>query len=113
MPNVRLAPPSTAPTMAVILVRMFISISALRRTVHHDLIAEQADLGVAQDINGFVFAQFGFAEGEQGAVRNVGRGGVAGEEDEIRVAVGPGFEQEETERTEILFSFSVSSVCSC
>ena len=42
-----------------------------RRAVYHDLIAEQADLGVGQDANGFVFAQpareshseFGFAGG--------------------------------------------------
>ena len=47
----------------------------LGRAVHHDFIAEQTNLGVALDIDGFVFAQpareslseFGFADGEQGA----------------------------------------------
>src|SRR6266702_291610 len=106
-----------------------------RSAVYHDFIAEQANLGVALDIDGFVFAQFGFGGDEQGAVIYVRTGGVAGEEDEIGVAValgvdvhaladalvevqfdhaaGPGFEQEETEGTEILISTSVSSVCSC
>src|SRR6266481_2685586 len=51
--------------------------------VHHDFIAEQTNLGVALDIDGFVFAQFGFGGDEQGSVIYVGRGGVAGEEDEI------------------------------
>src|SRR5205823_2819419 len=54
-----------------------------RRAVHYDFIAEQANLGVALDIDGFVFAQFGFGGDEQRAVVYVGRGGVAGEEDEI------------------------------
>jgi hypothetical protein len=72
----------------------------------------------------------------RGAVVYVGRGGIAGEEDEIAPkafgvgvdvhsvadalvevqfdhAAGPGFEQEGTERTEILLPVSVSSVCSC
>src|SRR5438445_9289945 len=82
-----------------------------RRAVPHDPVAEQANLGVASDIDGFVFAQFGFGGDEQGSVIYVRAGGVAGEEDEIGVAVAPGFEQEGTERTEI--SFSVTSVCSC
>ena len=85
----------------------------LRRAVYHDFVAEQANLGVALDIDGFVFAQFGVGGDEQGSVIYVRAGGVAGEEDEIRVAVGPGFKQEGTEGTEILLSFSVSSVCSC
>src|SRR6266705_5612495 len=111
----------------------FILVLSSRRAVHHNLIAEQANLGVALDIDGFVFAQFGFGGDEQGSVIYVWAGGVAGEEDEIGVAValgvdvhavadalvevqfdhaaGPGFGQEETERTEIFFS--VSSVCSC
>ena len=38
------------------------------RAVHHDLIAEQTNLGVALDIDGFVFAQFGFGGDEQGVV---------------------------------------------
>src|SRR6266705_4829349 len=54
-----------------------------RRTIHHDLIAEQADLGVAQDIDGFVFSQFGFGGEEQRAGVNVGRLGVAGQEAEV------------------------------
>jgi hypothetical protein len=45
------------------------------RAVYHDLVAEQTNLGVALDIDGFVFAQpareslseFGFADGEQWA----------------------------------------------
>ena len=39
-----------------------------------------ADFFVARDEDGFVFAQFGFAGHEHGAVVDVGRGGVAGEE---------------------------------
>jgi len=42
------------------------------RTVYHDLIAEQANLGVALDIDGFAFAWLGFGGDEQGAVINVG-----------------------------------------
>src|SRR6266567_4303421 len=34
----------------------------LRCAVHNDLVAEQTNLGVALDIDGFVFAQFGFAD---------------------------------------------------
>src|SRR5258708_8810075 len=114
----------------------------LRRAIHHDLVAEQANFGVALDIDGFVFAQFGLGGDEQRAVVYVvrpssvrlgeGRGGVAGEENEIAPkafgvhvhavadalvevqfdhVAGPRFEQERTERTEN--SFSVSSVCSC
>ena len=45
-------------------------------------------------------------EGRQ-AVVYVGRGGVAGEEDEIGVAVGPGCGQEGREGTEIFFCSSV------
>ena len=44
------------------------------RAVYHDLIAEQANLGVALDIDGFVFAQFGFGGDEQGASRAVALG---------------------------------------
>jgi len=61
----------------------------------------------------FVFALFRLGGGEQGAVVDVGRGDVAGEEGEIGFAAGTGFEQEETEGTEIFLPASVSSVCSC
>jgi hypothetical protein len=40
----------------------------LWRAVHGNLISEQANLFIALDIHAFVFAQFGFADGEQGAV---------------------------------------------
>ena len=46
-----------------------------------EFVAEVADLGVAQDVDGAVFADFGFAGDEQRAVIDVGRGGVAGQED--------------------------------
>jgi hypothetical protein len=39
-----------------------------RRTVYHDLIAEQPNLGVALDIDGIVFTEFGFGGDEQWAV---------------------------------------------
>ena len=55
-----------------------------RRAVDGDFVAELADFDVADDEDGFVFAQLRFAGG---------------------------IEQEKTERTEI--SFSVFSVCSC
>ena len=113
--------------------------SPLRRTVHHDLIAEQANLGVALDIDGFVFAEFGSGGDEQGAVVYVsvdvnapvvdGNGKPVGSHGRLegtdgrmvlvsglRVGtrggvVGAGFEQEQSEGTEN--SFSVSSVFSC
>ena len=54
-----------------------------RRAVHDDLVTGQTDFFVVQDIHAFVFAQFGFGGGEKGAVVNVGRGSVAGQEGEI------------------------------
>lgn len=73
--------PITVPIEPTSAIRTFLSfmasvpecgICALRRAVYHYLIAEQANLGVVQDIDGFVFAQpareslseFGFADGE-------------------------------------------------
>jgi hypothetical protein len=35
-------------------------VAGSRRAVHHDLVAEQADLGVAHDIDGFVFGADSF-----------------------------------------------------
>jgi len=61
-----------------------------RRALYHDLIAEQANLGVALDVDGFVFAQFGFGGDEQRSVIYVRAGGVAGKEDEIGVAIALG-----------------------
>ena len=54
-----------------------------RLAVYNDLITEQANFGIALDIHAFVFAQFGFAGGEQGAVVHVGWNGVAGQEGEV------------------------------
>jgi len=61
-----------------------------RPAVHDDFIAEQANLGVALDIDGFVFAQpareslseFRFAgdESRRVGIFYAGRGGIAGEE---------------------------------
>ena len=58
-----------------------------RRAVDGDFVAELADFHVADDEDGFVFAQFGFAGDEHGAVVHVGRHGVAGEKFEVGVAV--------------------------
>src|SRR5260370_20514350 len=58
-----------------------------RRAVDGDFVAELADFDVADDEDGFVFAQFGLAGDKQRAVVHVGRRGVAGQEFEVGVAV--------------------------
>ena len=73
-----------------------------RRAVDGDFVAELADFLVADDEDGFVVPQLGFAGDEQGAVVHIGRHGVARQEFEFAIAVAPGIEQEETEGTEIL-----------
>jgi hypothetical protein len=42
-------------------------------------VAGVADFDVVEDVDGAVFADFGFAGDTQGAIINVGRGGVAGQ----------------------------------
>ncbi len=58
-----------------------------RRAVDGDFVAELADLDVADDEDGFVFAQFRFAGDQQRTVIYVGRRRVAGQEFEVSVAV--------------------------
>src|SRR5438477_13082233 len=57
------------------------------RAVDGDFVAELADFDVADDEDGFVFAQLRFAGDQQRAVIYVGWRGVAGQEFEVGVAV--------------------------
>ena len=52
--------------------------------------AEDTNFLIVKDEHGFVFADLGFAGDFERAVVYVRRGGVAPEEDEVRVAVAPG-----------------------
>ena len=58
-----------------------------RRAVDGDVVSELADFLVADDEDGFVLAQFGFAGDERGAVVHVGGVGVAGQQLKGGVAV--------------------------